>query len=484
VEVFSRRYEHITSRPLLAGLPFLVAGLLIPQNPWFFVLALGCLPFAIRNLKVAFALLVIGLARSLLSPAPPDPMPAGEFTAIGRVVSTPSLGLRTQRMVLDLGDRQILLITRSSRLVMAGDHVRAVGRLESVSPASDPYGQGAYWRHRGILQKMDIAWDGAMEVLSPGFGPAAWGSAWRTETWNRMRRNLPIRAAGISTAIIAGQQGLVDKDLVTHMQRAGTLHLLATSGYNVLLLAAALMFLLSHLPMPRIWQVAIALLLLLAYADAVGGRPPVIRAVIMAAAYLGVFAFRRSPDALSALGLAGIGYLLIEPAGVFDAGFHLSFAAAGGLILFMPRAYSGMKAWAEARQLSPAARLVGFWAGNAVAATSVAEIATLPLLAAHFGVISVVAPVANLLTAAAVPAVYIGSVSSQLADMFSPVVSRGFDLMITGSSAGWVDSVNTALGSLPWAAVSTPLWPWPLVAGYYVALVLLSRPERRAAEQA
>jgi ComEC/Rec2-related protein len=295
--------------------------------------------------------------------------------------------------------------------------------------------------------------------------------------WGRLRRNLPYEEASVAMGIVAGQQSLVSREMQADMQRAGTLHLLATSGYNVLLLAGLLMVLLSHLPLHRGIQLAVAIVALLAYADAVGGRPPVIRATLMAGLYLGTFLFARSPDTLSVWAAAAVGCLLLEPATLFDAGFHLSFATVLALILYLPGAIRIIEKWTE-RYRSSMFALVTKWGFASLATTVIAGIASAPLTAYNFGQISVVSPLSNLLTAPAIPLVYVGAGSAQVADAFSQPVARGLDVGLTGAFSGWIAGVNSLLGGLSWSAVPVVMPGW-LAAVCLSLIPLFSRPRRR-----
>ena len=482
---FEKRYTHITGRPLVACIPFFLAGLLTPYSLWLLLLVPAAMFLVRGRWLLAAALFGAGFFRTVLTPGAPEPLPVGEYKLLGRVVSTPALAPRSQRIVVATVDREILVYDKPERLVMSGDLVEVEGEIQNIVAYSDAFSQYQYefWRRRGINQKMNVAWHGGLQVLAPGAGPATLGSAWRSQTWARLRANLNQREAAIAMGVIAGQQSLVDKDLINNMQRSGTLHLLATSGFNVLLLAAGLMFLLSHVPIPRIAQLAIALLILLAYADAVGGRPPVLRAVIMSGVYFSAFAFNRSSDALSSLAFAAMLYLLIEPAGVWDAGFQLSFVTVAGLILFLPGAYARARKWVDTKFNSPGARLVASSFAGVLATTVVAQMASIPLTIAHFGVASLVSPIANLLTAPVVPLMYVGTALAQMADAIWPPLGQGIDFLVNGSCAGWMDAVNSTLGAWPYAAVELTPPAWPVVLAIYLAMLMMSRPARREIPQ-
>ncbi|MCH8274320.1 MAG: ComEC/Rec2 family competence protein [Armatimonadetes bacterium] len=479
-----RRYGHLASRPLLAAVPTFLADLLIPFSAWFLLLAVPSFLLCRRWMLLAVALLLLGLVRGHFAVRPPDPLPSGEYTFRGRVVNTPTLAQRSQRFVLDVGDRRILVYARAERLLVAGDWVEVSGQLERIVHYSDqgPFNRQAHWERRGINQQISAAWGGALEVVEPGSGLATLGSAWRNASWERLRRHLPRRYAGVTMGILAGQQSLVDEDVKENMRRSGTMHLLATSGFNVFLVALGLMWLLSHLPIPRSAQVAVVILLLIAYAGAVGGRPSVIRAAIMASLFLSAYLFRRSPDGLSALAAAAILFLLVEPGAIWDVGFQMSFLAVLAILLFVPQGFRWMRGVLERKVQNKGVRLALNWAGTLLLTTVVAQLGSAPLTAHYFGIVSLIAPISNLMTATAVPFIYIGAMSAQVAGLVWEPLSLGLDLMITGPFAAWIDWVNARLGSPGWAALEfNPVSVW-WVGAYYAGLILLSRPDRVSAE--
>ena len=99
----------------------------------------------------------------------------------------------------------------------------------------------------------------------------------------------------------------------------------------------------------------------------------------------------RRGQASAALSLTCAGMLLIDPATIADVGFQLSVVATAGLL-----------AWATPLRDRLVARLprrTPSWLLEALAVSLAAQAATLPLVLFHFGRLSLVAPLANLLVA-------------------------------------------------------------------------------------
>ncbi len=461
------RYPHFCHRPTVACLPSFFAGLLAIYSFWFLLLVpISCL-FARRYLLLAASLFALGFLRSVFAPIPGPALVPGEYEVTGIVTQTPNLRLNTQSFVIRSEERKLLITARASQWVMAGDCVKVTGTVLPIKSESR-----AYWIRRGVSQSMFVVFGGSVELITPGRGLAAIGSEWRTRTWSRLVTHLPKERAGLAMGIVAGQQGLVPPQTHENMKRAGTLHLLATSGFNVLLLAGALMFLIAHLPVPKPVQCALAIALLLIYCFAVGSKPPVLRATAMASTFFAIQAFRRTPDTLSLLALAAIGFALLEPAAVLDAGYQLSFLAVAALILFFPPANRALvKRTASVR--SGVAKMVARLVGASLIVTVIAQLGSAPILAYHFGGISIVAPIANLLTAATVPFVYAGVGLGQLFSYVHDSVSYGFDFGVAGVACSWIEWINSALGSPAWSFLEfEPIPGW--AAATLVGIFLLS----------
>lgn len=464
------RYPHFCKRPLIAGLPWFFGGLLAFYSPCYLLL----LPVGVlccgRFPWVCLVMLSLGVARGIFLPSPGPDLPAGRYKVVGTISETPNLRLRSQTFVLTTSERKVAVTARASHWLMVGDYVRVVGE---VSPVKS--GSREYWLRRGVSQSMYVVSDGSVELLEPGRGLAAIGSEWRTATWNRLRTHMSRDEAGLAMGIVAGQQGLVPPKTHEAMRRAGTMHLLATSGFNVLLMAGLLMLILSHLPVPRWLQCTLAIALLVIYCFAVGAKPPVIRATTMATAFFAIQAIGRTPDSLSLLALAAVGIALFEPAMVLDAGYQLSFFAVASLILFFP-AGNRWLIKRTSRIKSDVMRIVARYVGVAMLVTLIAQLGSAPILATHFGQFSVISPISNLVTAVAVPFVYAGVGLGQLFSYVSQPLGYGFDFWLAGSACAWIEWVNSALASPPWAFLEfAPIPPWA-GAGLLAGVLALSRP--------
>ena len=208
-------------------------------------------------------------------------------------------------------------------------------------------------------------------------------------------RLVPEPEGAVVVGIVLGERGAIGRELSDAFARSGTAHLLAVSGFNMTLVASAVALVLRGRLVPA--GVAIATASALAsYALLVGPAPSVLRAGVMAlVASLGLAVGRTSFGA-NALCLSVCVLIAVEPSIATAIGFQLSVAATAGL-LGLQRPIAG-----RLGRLPSVLR-------EGLATTLAASLPTVPLVAAAFGRISLVSPLANLV---AVP-------------LFSPLLGLG-----------------------------------------------------------
>ncbi len=208
-------------------------------------------------------------------------------------------------------------------------------------------------------------------------------------------RLVPEPEGAVVVGIVLGERGAIGRDLADAFARSGTAHLLAVSGFNMTLVASAVALALRGRLAPAGVAIATASALL-SYALLVGPSPSVLRAGLMAlAASLGL-ALGRPSVGVNALCLSVAALTALDPSIATAIGFQLSVAATAGLL--------GLQRPIAARlgRLPSIPR-------EGLATTLAASIPTVPIVAAAFGRISLVSPLANLV---AVP-------------LFSPLLGLG-----------------------------------------------------------
>jgi competence protein ComEC len=301
---------------------------------------------------------------------------------------------------------------------------------------------------------------------------------------------LPPRERGVVRAIGTGDRGALDRPTAESFARSGLAHVLAVSGFHLVVVVFGFERLLRALLLridavaeridPRRVSAAAALPVALLYALATGAAVPVLRAAVAAGAVFAGALLDREPEPLNTLALAALAILAVEPGALLDASLQLSFAAVGGLAL-----------WAgPLRRALPIARpRPGGWRARLVepvvagaCATAAASIATAPILALHFRQIPVLGVAANVAGLPIGSALTVVSALAALAAALSPALAIPL-VWAARPLATALIWLSDAAAAPAWGRVAVGT-PGPLAAAAALALAVLAgraRGWRRAA---
>lgn len=258
-------------------------------------------------------------------------------------------------------------------------------------------------------------------------------------------------ARGLLRGLVVGNTDGIPPDLAADAKVTGLTHLLAVSGSHFALLCGLAVLLLRGAG-PRM-AAAGGALVVIGLVVLVGPGASVLRAAVMGSIALVAMSVGRNRTALPALAAAVIGLLLYEPTLALSAGFALSVQATAGLILLAP-------VWSKALQRR------GWPAGWAdlLAVPVAAHVATMPVIAALSGAVSLASIPANLLAATVVaPALVIG-MAAALVGPWWPSAARSL-AATDGPLLEWIAFVAHRLARWQSATV-----PWPASAPGVLAL--------------
>ena len=304
---------------------------------------------------------------------------------------------------------------------------------------------------RGCIGTLSIS-----GIVNQGFSNGLWGAVDRFRYDNVLRIE-SLGGAGVNdgAALLAGvllgnremlQDTKVNQDFLT----CGLTHLIAVSGSHLVVVAALLYWFLKRLPLGRVCEVIILIIVLALYVMLTGMQAPAIRSAIMAGvAACSVFVGRRG-HAPSALTAAALIILLVYPANTYSIGFWLSVCAVVGITLFTNlTSYWIAGIGPFGNRENPGALSQG------VALTITAMSATLPIAIPTFAVLSLVAPLANLIAG---PLISVVLVLGMIALVVIPIIEPLGMLLL--KVADFVSDICAQVASLlaqiPWA--STPLY--------------------------
>lgn len=138
-------------------------------------------------------------------------------------------------------------------------------------------------------------------------------------------------------ALLLGERSRMDPSITQSLQRAGIYHLFAISGAHIAIISFFIFSLLKLSRVPTRLSYLLVIAFLVFYAFLVEGRPSVMRATIMAVAFLLGKLIWRNVNLINTISISAFILLLFNPFSLFNVGFQLTFAATFSIILFFPR---------------------------------------------------------------------------------------------------------------------------------------------------
>jgi competence protein ComEC len=318
------------------------------------------------------------------------------------------LRVRVQQVELDGEPRPaqglVLVYAERSGGWAYGDVVEALGRLETP-PEFPDFSYRDYLARQGVHSQMPRA--GVTRLASNHGNPVLQRLyAYRANAQAVLRALVPEPEASLLSGILLGIESGIPPDLRQAYNATGTAHIIAISGFNIAIIAGLFGRFFTRWLGARRGTLA-AVLGIDVYTVLVGAGASVVRAALMAGLALAAQRLGRQGDALAGLGAAAIGMTLVNPYTVWDVGFQLSFGATLGLVLYAEPLKAALirtlSRWVTGER---AAQIAGP-AGEYVLFTLAAQVTTLPLTAAYFHRLSLVAWVANPLVLPAQPAVMV-----------------------------------------------------------------------------
>ncbi len=145
---------------------------------------------------------------------------------------------------------------------------------------------------------------------------------------------LPAPSSDLLTAILFGRREQLPAAVEENFRKSGAGHLMAVSGLHVGLVAAMIIGLFGRLRLKGHLPLILAIFLVFTYAYLTGLRPSALRAAIMISMVMGAVLLERENDLPTAVAVAALATLFINPLLLFTVGFQLSYAATLALIYF------------------------------------------------------------------------------------------------------------------------------------------------------
>lgn len=266
--------------------------------------------------------------------------------------------------------------------------------------------------------------------------------------------------AGILTAMMIGDRGMIPRDVTQAFQQSGITHILSISGFHVSLLAGVLALVVWRLPIPRWLYFSIVFAVLWSYIIAIGLQSAAVRAGIFWTLFMLAYRARALVGLPTVLLITLSLILTVDPTLARSIGFQLSIAAVTGIgvaVIFLRR----MSLSSTIRPLAVS-----------LTASLGATIATLPLTAYYFGNLSFIGILVNILV---IPLVAMGMYTA-LGALVLYAISKPLGLLLSYMVHLCIQAVlYIAYGAsrIPYGSFQEVIFPAWGVGVYYALCIAL-----------
>lgn len=143
----------------------------------------------------------------------------------------------------------------------------------------------------------------------------------------------PQSSVGIVQALIFGERGALQENIVQTYQSLGIVHLLAISGLHIGLMTGMIFFICVRIGLTREHTTYFLLCFLPVYTVIAGGAPSVTRASLMSMLLLVSIRWNQRLSPIDAISIACLLMIANNPYVLFEVGFQLSFVVSFSLVL-------------------------------------------------------------------------------------------------------------------------------------------------------
>jgi len=376
-----------------------------------------------------------------------------------------------------------------------GDRIRLRVKVRPPRNFGNPGGfdYEAYLARRQIYLTGFLGSDARVELLHREKGSLwVWIEGLRREIRRFLERRLPPEQAALVKALVVGDRGGITKDMRESFVAAGVAHILAISGLHVGMLGLVVFLVARYLGsfsatlLLRFNLLKVAtffsFLAVLFYTALAGGMIPTVRSAIMIGVYVLAVLLDREDEVLSSLCLAALFIGLYWPGAVMEISFQLSFLA----ILFIVWGLRKIQQCLPRRRrddlpqerswLRHRLRPVGLYLAVPILAT----VGTGPMIAHHFGHLSLAGFLSNPLIVPLVGFLVVPlGLLIGLCSLFLPSLALLF-LWVVEPLVSLLLWLVKIFSTLPLASIAVPIPNLVEVAALYLIVLSLLLLRRRS----
>ncbi len=353
-----------------------------------------------------------------------------KVTLLGVILVEPDEKDTSQRIIIDLkqlkdvygnvkgisGGRLIATLSRFPQFSY-GDEISITGKLEK--PKNFETDTGREFDYINYLKKEGIGYQisfGTAKLVSKNNGNFIQTNLFALKNLflEKSASILPEPQSSLLGGLIVGAKKSLPQNVQDEFKKAGIIHIVVLSGFNISIIAVSVMYLFSFFP--RFLGLTFGAISIVLFGIMTGGTATVVRACIMALLVILSQSTGRMYNVSRALFVAGFLMLFQNPKILaYDPSFQLSFLATFGIIFFFPIMQKYFNFLPEKYGLR-----------NVIGLTISSQIFLLPLLLYMTGNLSIVALPVNILILPIIPlAMLVGFVAVIFA-FFGQIIALPF----------------------------------------------------------
>jgi competence protein ComEC len=395
---------------------------------------------------------------------------------VGVVDQEPEFSQKSQRLVVvaeraiidgfqkEISGRVLVVLPPYPQFAY-GDKIAATGKLESPQNTEE-FAEKEYLAKEGIFSEMVFA---KTKLVSAGNGSVFWKNiyAFKERIKENIAQYLVEPQAAFLGGLLIGAKESLPKDFKDDLSKSGTSHIVALSGYNIMIVATAVMGALVFLgatPTIGFWA---TMFFIFAFTIFCGAQASLVRAAIMGCLVLIAKKEGRVYNIRNALLLAAALMIFLNPKILrFDASFQLSFLALLGLVYFSPILKKKLSFVPEFLRLR-----------ETLSETLAAQLFVLPLLVLVFGRFSLISPLSNILILVMIPyTMLLGFILLVFSFFFVPL-AKVF-AFLSWLLLSYEIFIIERTAALPFSALSSPAWSLLFMVLIYVGIAFVIFPHK------
>ena len=269
--------------------------------------------------------------------------------------------------------------------------------------------------------------------------------------------------------MLFGDKADLSSETTRNFRNSGISHLLAVSGLHTSLWCGLLIALLSFFKVPEKARNIICIIFLFLFCIISAFTPSVMRASLMMGVTLIAPFFKRTPDSFNSLGLAVTLLLLSNPYTVLNISFQLSAMSTAGVLVAVSYREKINKLIRKIHILR--IRLSADSLITSLLISLFAGVFTMPVCAYHFGLLSIVAPLSNILC---IQLSFYGMLCGIISVIFSflPFL-KDFNILLFSITEFILDIIKELSSTLSSFTYSTvPLYKETVLAGCFLFSII------------